>query len=277
MSEFNARSDWLCPHLEQFSFVVKMILDSYFIHCRSRKVSVFYNKLGHVEEEDNTNIHDNPVTHDEEDKDYSDLPVEEEVNDEDEDYAFPLDAIKEESDNSIYENPHTVNNDRITDDHVSEAGDNSEHHDLFSDSFIQSPNNNHHADKRKLSLGVIFRKLSSGSMPIKERKASLQERRLSTALTKLITLPIFERRSVAGESYQVNSLSWEFLNKDEEDDQSDGVSDKKCQQQLSNVEHKIVEKHPSTDSLYESEFDSSSTMESTASSTSRLQQQQSVH
>ena len=247
-------------------------------NCRSRKVSVFYNKLGHVEEEDNTNIPDAPVTQDEEDKDYSDLPVEEEVNDEDEDYAFPLDAIKEESDNSIYENPHTAVNDRISDDHVSEAGDNSEHHDLFSDSFIQSVNNNHQGDKRKLSLGVIFRKLSSGSMPVKERKASLQERRLSTAITKLITLPIFERRSVAScESYQVNSLSWEFLNKDaEEEDQSDGVSDKKCQQQLNTVQPKIVEKHPSTDSLYESEFDSSSTMESTASSTSRLQQQQSV-
>jgi len=235
---------------------------------------VFYNKLGHVEEEENTNISGN-VTQDE-DKDYADLPVDAAVNDEEEDYAFPLDAIKEESDNSIYENPHSAvtDNDCIIDDHVSEAGDNSEHRDLFGDSFIQTSNNTHLGDKRKLSLGVIFRKLSSGSLPVKERKASLQERRLSTALTKLITLPIFERRSVAGESYQVNSLSWEFLNKDEED-QSDAshAKDKKSQQQLS-LEQKIVEKHPSTDSLYESEFDSSSTMESTASSTSRLQQQQ---
>merc|ERR1711902_368039 len=87
------------------------------------------------------------------------------------------------------------------------------------DSFIECPPPAT-GDKRKLSLGIILRKLSTGSAVSqqgKERKSSLQEKRLSSAITKLITLPIFERRTL-GESYQVNSLSWEFLNKDADDE-----------------------------------------------------------
>merc|ERR1719461_366701 len=139
--------------------------------------------------------------------------------------------------------------------------------DDYHDSLLETNNNN--SDKRKLSLGVIFRKLSTGSQQAKERKTSLQEKRLSTAITKLITLPIFERRTL-GESYQVNSLSWEFLNKDADDecwersaDKSKHLDDKK------KIDVKMpLEKQPSMDSLYESEFDSSSTMESSVSSSS---------
>ena len=62
-------------------------------------MSVFYNKLGHVEEDaEQEDVKDNDK--DDDHNDYSDLPA-----DEDEDYAFPLDAIKEEVDQSIYENP----------------------------------------------------------------------------------------------------------------------------------------------------------------------------
>merc|ERR1719443_2540460 len=143
--------------------------------------------------------------------------------------------------------------------------------DDYHDSLLET--NNNISDKRKLSLGVIFRKLSTGSQQAKERKTSLQEKRLSTAITKLITLPIFERRTL-GESYQVNSLSWEFLNKDADDECWDKIAShpdnsKDSDQSLQdNIKDKL-DKHPSTDSLYESEFDSSSTMESTNSTTSR--------
>jgi len=155
----------------------------------------------------------------------------------------------------------------------------SDYHDRF---FETSNNNNNNSDKRKLSLGVIFRKLSTGSQQAKERKTSLQEKRLSTAITKLITLPIFERRTL-GESYQVNSLSWEFLNKDTDDECWDKTpasahpdNSKDSDQSLTRDKIKDkMEKHPSMDSLYESEFDSSSTMESTNStSSSRLQHHQ---
>merc|ERR1719412_1615433 len=70
-------------------------------NTRARKVSVFYNKLGHVDEEtdDGQEITEALA---EEDSDYSDLPK---TDEEEADYAFPLDAISEENDNSIYENP----------------------------------------------------------------------------------------------------------------------------------------------------------------------------
>merc|ERR1719336_2975551 len=118
----------------------------------------------------------------------------------------------------------------------------------YHDSFFETSNsNNNNSDKRKLSLGVIFRKLSTGSQQAKERKTSLQEKRLSTAITKLITLPIFERRTL-GESYQVNSLSWEFLNKDTEDECWDRSGDKTKDgsEQKDIKDKKFMEKHPST-------------------------------
>jgi len=152
-----------------------------------------------------------------------------------------------------------------------------------------------HGDRRKLSLGVILRKLSTGSQPGRERKTSLQERRLSSALSKLIT-PIFERRTLGERSYQVNSLSWEFLNKDAEEeflegqvirtvgqgekciitmDKGEEIRDKEDKEDMDKVT--LTMKHPSTDSLYESEFDSSSTLESVNSTTSARHQQQQQH
>ena len=63
------------------------------------------------------------------------------------------------------------------------------------------------------------------------------------------------------ESYQVNSSSWEFLNQEPQD---------KVQDKVQEVQGKVLGKHPSTDSLYESEFESSSTLESAHSNHSRL-------
>lgn len=272
-------------------------------NTRARKVSVFYNKLGHVDEETDDG-HEVTESLAEEESDYSDLPK---TDEEEADYAFPLDAISEENDNSIYENPEEPvrQTDGLKCDDKSslmtpgsvidsadqpspsvwqQAGvgdggnssdrvDKSELSDDGGDSFIECPPPVT-GDKRKLSLGIILRKLSTGStvgQQNKERKSSLQEKRLSSAITKLITLPIFERRTL-GESYQVNSLSWEFLNKDADDecwersgDKSKHLDDKK------KIDVKMpLEKHPSMDSLYESEFDSSSTMESSVSSSSGM-------
>ena len=132
------------------------------IFFRTRKVSVFYNKLGHVEEDEelHDDVHDDDV-----DKDYSDL-----AEDEDEDYAFPLDAIKEDEDHaSLYENPHQpireeYQSSRPIRDQDSDTGNRSlrpegdNRFDSPSPQLQRSP----HGDRRKLSLGVILRKLSTG-------------------------------------------------------------------------------------------------------------------
>ena len=61
--------------------------------------------------------------------------------------------------------------------------------------------------------------------------------------------------------YQVNSSSWEFLNQEPQG---------KVQDKVPELQGKVLGKHPSTDSLYESEFESSSTLESAHSTHSRL-------
>ena len=70
------------------------------------------------------------------------------------------------------------------------------------------------------------------------------------------------------ESYQVNSSSWEFLNQEPQEKVQEKVQDKV--QGVQEVQGKVLGKHPSTDSLYESEFESSSTLESAHSNHSRL-------
>ena len=69
------------------------------------------------------------------------------------------------------------------------------------------------------------------------------------------------------ESYQVNSSSWEFLNQEPQEKVQDKVQEV---QEVQEVQGKVLGKHPSTDSLYESEFESSSTLESAHSNHSRL-------
>ena len=50
-------------------------------------------------------------------------------------------------------------------------------------------------------------------MLAQEQKISIQERRLSS-LMDIIKLPKIKPRRVSGGSYQIDSSSWEFLNKD---------------------------------------------------------------
>ena len=86
----------------------------------------------------------------------------------------------------------------------------------------------------------------------------------------------------------MNSLSWEFLNKDAEEECLEGQVIRTGEQgdkgiitmdKGEEIRDKVTltMKHPSTDSLYESEFDSSSTLESTNSTTSARHQQQQQH
>ena len=72
------------------------------------------------------------------------------------------------------------------------------------------------------------------------------------------------------ESYQVNSSSWEFLNQEPQEKVQDKVEVVQEVQEVQEVQGKVLGKHPSTDSLYESEFESSSTLESAHSNHSRL-------
>jgi len=176
------------------------------------------------------------------------------LHDEDGDYAFPVDAVTEDGEDNTYEDPTTStapgNTINIRTQRL--PGTNTGHG-VDTDTDIHHPG----LSKRKLSLGVILRKISTGSLNGVARKTSLQERRLSNAFAKLITLPTFVKNTL-GESYQVDSSSWEFLNKDAGDH---------CWEDDNTDKRRLYKdtKHPSKDSVYESEYDSSSTLESSSS------------
>ena len=147
---------------------------------RTRKVSVFYNKLGHVEEDEEVQ--------DEVHEDYSDpsrpirgqysghVTCPDQSEDEDEDYAFPLDAIKEDEDHSsLYENPHQPIRDELSSSGPIRVQDSDTGSDTGNGSLLRPEGENRfdshsplqqrsspQGDRRKLSLGVILRKLSTG-------------------------------------------------------------------------------------------------------------------
>jgi len=214
---------------------------------RSRKLSVFNDCLEKVQEEqeDKDDIHDAKQKQENiyEETDYVDSYS-------NSDYAIPADAYHDLSDlynvpifecdkpNDIPANVDHLKGDRFNITHNSEQGK----------PYISSTSKLKCDKIRKLSLGVILRKISNGSMSsLPQRKHSLPERRLSSMLTKVITLPKFVK-TFSGESYQVDCDSWEFLNKGEND---------VCWDEI--VTHrKEVKEIESLDSDYESEFDSSS-------------------
>merc|ERR1719150_566677 len=112
---------------------------------KSRKVSVFYNKLGHVSEAGEEETKEEECS--------SDLASTD--TDEEADYAFPLDAVTEEnSEHSIYENPHSSSSqaDTRTDivmEPLSPLEESDEGGDTESspgDTFSQSHNNNHNSN-----------------------------------------------------------------------------------------------------------------------------------
>jgi len=171
------------------------------------------------------------------------------------DYSEPVDSIDtEESDISLYENPSSPVKPRDEDNCRVEVAEETEEGPGLLAGFHPGHHPGPSLPGRKLSLGQLLRRLSSGSLggpapaQPRPRKASLQEKRMSTALTRLLALPGgWGGAGKLGHSYQVDSSSWEFLN----------------QEQPAAIRAPAkLPRAPSLDSLYESEFDSSSTLES---------------
>jgi len=268
------------PHSKEGEgWVTSPVFTNYTPTTRNRKVSVFDGNLGAVREIHEHDNGDNEAVY--EDMSEQKLsPLRDYLKtgyckDED-DYAFPVDAVNEDAEHNIYEDPIIPSNravsaqgtgisirtQRFSDSNMRYGGDVDNYSD--SDEIITKPIDHQDLGKRKLSLGVILRKLSTGSLQGGKRKASLQERRLSNAITKLISLPSFIKNTL-GESYQVDSSSWEFLNKDVDDDCWNNKDDQKTNDHYNRKS--LNNKQASKDSVYESEYDSSSTLDSSSSST----------
>jgi len=176
----------------------------------------------------------------------------------DEDYAYPVDAI-EQPDNPItkqhcnvqgaYSNIRSFQLSVNKKSHDTGTNDNDGKTQESLGILLAMKASN---TRRKLSLGVIMRKLSTSSI---RRKTSLQETSLRSSVSKLIQMTRCARRPSV-DSYQVDSSSWEFLNKDLED---------KCHEENQPQEDNCISSQPlsthlSEDSLYGSEYDSSCTM-----------------
>jgi len=209
---------------------------------RSRNLSVFEDSLDRVQEEQ-----------EEKEANQKNERIYEESNDAESDlnsdYAVPVDAHQDQS--VIYDELITDcddHNDRALNiDHLKCYGSNQDYNSEHGISYIPSASKLKCDKSRKLSLGVILRKISTGSMSsLPQRKHSLPERRLSSMLTKVITLPKFVK-SFSGESYQVNCDSWEFLNKEEKDVCWDEIM----------THTNVVKEGESLESVYESESSSS--------------------
>jgi len=287
----NVRKPDVCAR-EGEDWVTSPVFADSLTRSRNRKVSVFDGSLGSVKEIHEHGYSDNEVV-------YEDISEQQmspgaknsgKSDDKDnDDYAFPVDAVKEDTEPNIYENPiHPVEQ---SDDNIAAPGPvNSKRKQRLSDGNmrygVDGDNNSGSVNiirtsevepaviiKRKLSLGVILRKISTGSAHGSKRKTSLQERRLSSGFTKMITLPMFVKNTL-GEGYQVDSSSWEFLNKDVEDEcwnENVNTNEKLKNNDAEDKEAQLTSnKHPSKDSLYESEYDSSSTLESSSSSFSKV-------
>ena len=116
---------------------------------------------------------------------------------------------------------------------------------------------------KKFSPRVIMRKLSTDKMPVKERKTSLREFLVKTGLSRFITLPSFEGQSFAN-NCQVDSSSWEYLNTDLEQNCKDKNVQTIHKKEVIRNNPELLSKSLSQDSLYASEYGSSSTLESSS-------------
>merc|ERR1711970_1491838 len=266
------------PDKEGDVWVTSPVFANYTAGSRQRKVSVFDGNLGPVKEIHEHDKGDNEAVYEEvtEHK----LPIvfdNSNICHNSDDYACPVDAVREDAEQNTYEAPMmhcentssapgtviSIRKQRFSDSNMRYGGyvNNKSDNDYLTEYSHEHPRK----FQRKLSLGVIWRKISAGSLQARKRKTSLQERRLSNAFTKLIKFPTTMANSLV-ESYQVDSSSWEFLNKDTRDFCLNGSHEK------TNDHHKRElknNKHPSKDSVYESEYDSSSTLGSSSSSTSK--------
>jgi len=264
------------PDKEGDGWVTSPVFANYTAGSRQRKVSVFDGNLQSVNEITEHNIGVNKAVYEDisEQKLSNSCDNNRSLHDKEyDDYACPVDAVKEDGEYNIYETPIfppdnpnsalgtviSIRTKRFSDSNMRYGGD--VDNDSDEDDLLRTTSHNQGLSKRKLSLGVLLRKISTGSLQAGKRKASLQERRLSNAFAKLITFPSLVKNKL-GESYQVDSSSWEFLNKNVDDPSSD-------KDNMTDIQRKrglIDRKHSSKDSLYESEYDSSSTLDSSSSS-----------
>jgi hypothetical protein len=224
--------------------------------ARERKQSVYPGSLGqlHVQEIQDHNLLDKEA-------DYEDISINLHVKDED--YAYPVDAVHEDREHTVYQHPihplGTLSRNFIN---PSERQENS------MENYLGSRGKKFNASKRKFSLGVIMRKLSTEQMPVKERKTSLQEILVKTGLSRFITLPSFARQSFVN-NCQVNSSSWEFLNKDLEENCKHTNVQTIHKNEVSMNNPELLSKRISQDSLYLSECRSSFTCDSSSSSSNK--------
>jgi len=200
---------------------------------------------------------------------------------EDGDYAEPMDRVDSEEAN-VYSEPKQEDGNEILEEKVKNIWENKEKGERlslrkqrFSDSNIRYGENEEISErgdrgqrrhKRKLSLGVMLRRMSQLQIPGGERKPSRTEARLSCVIGRMMAGP-----KRLGGSHQVDSSSWEFLNKDDKEDSSSssvsaGSSDTKTTSgQLEDSEEgkgNVLERGHTLescgDSVYESEYFSSS-------------------
>ena len=186
---------------------------------RERKQPVFPGRLGHVQEIQDHDLLDKEAA-------YEDISIN--LQDKDEDYAYPVDAVHEDREHIVYQHPiqplgTLFSDEKNTGGTLSrifinpserQTEDSSIENYVTNDELVGvSRGKKSYVSMRKFSLRVIMRKLSTDKMPAKERKTSLQEFLVKTGLSRFITLPAFEGQSFAN-NCQVHSSSWEFLNKD---------------------------------------------------------------
>ena len=259
------------PDREGDGWVTSPVFANYSPGARQRKVSVFDGNLGSVKEIHEHDNGDNEAVYEDISEQFSYDNSNSLFEKDEDDYACPIDTVKEDCDHNIYDTPIIpIDNSAqgpIIGNNTQRLSDSSMRYgrymdDNSDDDLLRNSIHNQGVIKRKLSLGVVLRKISAGSMQAGKRKASLQERRFTNTFSKLITFPSLVKNKV-GEGFQVDSSSWEFLNKD-----VDGSLNDKGHKTENH--HKIelkFKKHPSKDSLYESEYDSSSTLDSSSSST----------
>jgi len=204
---------------------------------------------------------------------------------EDPDYAEPLDNVFQATNDNSYtdqEHPRRV---WRSDENICKKNMVSLRKHRLSDSNIRYVNDGENtrtfketkerrtSKKNKHSINIFLRRLSNmtenNAIP-DEMKCSKQERRLSSMIGNIMTPNLISKR-MTGESCQVDSSSWEYLNKDGKELQDKRNKDDNEHMEVKSLRAEFdpsttIQSSSSKDSVYESEFDSTSTIESQVTS-----------
>jgi len=151
----------------------------------------------------------------------------------------------------------------------SDGNINNSHRNVNSDIFNEDNAKKKYTRGRKFSLGPMIRKLSTSKLSESDNLAKQsnlqQEKKISNALSRLFGNDSLISKHVFGHSYQTDSSSWEYLNQDVDDVIINIKNPLTSEKNISNsLKHKPELIHTdSSDSVYESEFDSkTSTLDS---------------